>query len=380
MGFGRGSSGSSGGPRGGRVQYSIRFAGYNQPTGGGAILSSAPRSASSIDSDGGSSLEQQAVELVSEDPLSRPLGAVWSFWSLPYDNLHKRRWLDDEFHLLSWSLSVMCAAEHFDELRLVTDTDGARLLVDRLELPFTAVSTTLDGLPAGSHRWWVLGKLRAYLEQELPFLHIDSDVYVWKALPGPHQSADVIAQHPEPAPPNDTTYYKPLQLHETFTRTGGLLPECIGRYMSNGGQTAFNVGVFGGHNLNVIHRYAHQATELITSSANDAAWQALGDPFAWSVFVEQYLLAAVCADMRGRQGGDIDIKFVFPSQEMAFRETYARSVGYTHLIASLKRSQHLKRAVANRLRARYPDVHERVRCVAAESTGCAGGIGLGGGL
>jgi hypothetical protein len=105
-------------------------------------------------------------------------------------------------HLLSWVLSVCEAVRHYPDTCLVTDTEGARLLVDSLGLPFRHVDLRLDALhPACDDEWWVLGKLTAYAAQTAPFIHLDNDVVLWNALPSAVTAAPVFAQNPENVPP-----------------------------------------------------------------------------------------------------------------------------------------------------------------------------------
>src|SRR4051794_35780571 len=72
--------------------------------------------------------------------------AVWSFWSAPYVSFYRRSWARPIDHLLSWVVSVQSVMRHHRDAVLVTDTPGRVLLVERLGLPFTEVSTELDRL------------------------------------------------------------------------------------------------------------------------------------------------------------------------------------------------------------------------------------------
>src|SRR5262245_5668599 len=122
---------------------------------------------------------------------------VWSFWSRPHYADSHRMWISEKHHLLAWVLSVETARQHYPDTVLYTDSDGARLLVDALSLPFRCVSTTLDALADRDVAWWNLGKLCAYRAQEEPFLHIDSDVFLWRPLPAETAAGAVIVQNPE---------------------------------------------------------------------------------------------------------------------------------------------------------------------------------------
>jgi hypothetical protein len=88
--------------------------------------------------------------------------AVWSFWTKPFHAYYKGNWASEKHHLLAWVLSVETARKHYPVTALITDDDGARLLVDGLGLQFTCVSTALNALPNLEHEWFNLGKLYAY--------------------------------------------------------------------------------------------------------------------------------------------------------------------------------------------------------------------------
>src|SRR5260370_31176140 len=100
-------------------------------------------------------------------------------------------------HRGPWGRLRHTARAHSPETVLITDAHGKRLLVDQLGLSFTEVSTELDRLKDVSIDWWAIGKLVAYSLQDRPFLHIDSDVFLWKPLPAHLESAPVIAQAPQ---------------------------------------------------------------------------------------------------------------------------------------------------------------------------------------
>src|SRR5450631_1603665 len=72
--------------------------------------------------------------------------------------------------VLSADLSPMAARQHYSKTRLYTDAEGARVLIDELELPFERVSTCLNKLQGEDPEWWALGKLEAYARQDAPFV------------------------------------------------------------------------------------------------------------------------------------------------------------------------------------------------------------------
>ncbi len=169
------------------------------------------------------------------------------------------------------------ASPHFSTTSLVTDDAGAELLVDRLKLPFGTVSTSLNRLRDADPGWWVLGKLHAYRAQQGPFLHVDSDVFLWRALDPSLASADIVAQNPEQAPVTDATFYKPTWFTNFVRDRGGWLPQEWERYVQGGGGSALCAGILGGRRVDFLHGYAEQAIALLESRRNDGIWHAMGE-------------------------------------------------------------------------------------------------------
>ena len=289
--------------------------------------------------------------------------AVWSFWTAPYESFFHRRWASERFHRLSWALSVLTARRHFVSTALVTDDSGARLLVDDLGLPFDDVSTSLGRIRHADPRWWILGKLVAYREQQAPFLHIDGDVYLFKALPERLMSADLVAQNPEFAPTTDDTYYKPTAFTRRVEKLGGTLPPEWHAYVRAGGATGMCLGVFGGTDLAFIHRYATRAIETIQHPANRSAWCHGGVELVDNVLMEQYYVAAAWADLGGPPDRRPVWEHCFGSQAEAFASASSRRLGYTHLIAAAKMNSTLENLVARRLEHDFPEHYERIEGV-----------------
>ena len=123
--------------------------------------------------------------------------AIWSLWTKPLRKNRKSIWISEKHHLLAWILSVETAKKHYSETALFTDSQGARILVEQLGLEFTQVSTELDALENCDPSFWALGKVYTYRAQTEPFIHIDSDVFLWKPLSSDINSAPLIAQNPE---------------------------------------------------------------------------------------------------------------------------------------------------------------------------------------
>lgn len=288
--------------------------------------------------------------------------AVWSFWSAPYRAHYHRLWHSEKHHLLSWVLSVCEASRHYQDTWLFTDSDGASVLVDRLELPFAHVDLWLDRLrpPSYDNQWWVLGKLMTYSAQTTPFLHIDNDVVLWNPLPADVTAAPVFAQNPETFSLEDQSFYRLEPFLQGIKRLGGWLPPEWLWYAEQRRGRALCCGIFGGHDLAFIRHFAGRAGEVICHPRNQAVWPTLG--VRDNILVEQYFLAA-CLEYHQRNASSpykgLEAAYLFPSSTEAFDPECAARLGYTHLIGDAKNNRYIADRLEIRVQHSYPDYYER---------------------
>lgn len=288
------------------------------------------------------------------------LRAVWSFWSQPYRAGREASWAHDFYHWLAWGLSVHAARQHYPETVLVTDEAGARVLADELELPFTEVSTALEGLEADPD-WWALGKLEAYRQQADPFVHIDADVFLWSPLAPALNTAPVFAQNPEPIPSLGETCYRPDVL-EAVLAAEDLPVEWTWYRRARTEWRAECCGILGGADTDFIRHYATEALKLALEPRFRSALAALGDKSGHMILLEQYLLSA-CIEYHAQQANSafpgIQIRYVFDRIEDAYSPGVAEAAGYTHLAGGTKRNRRICRDLERRVRQDLPRFYER---------------------
>lgn len=266
--------------------------------------------------------------------------AVWSFWSKPFQVFMGRIWREPRHHLLAWGLSLKLARPHFAETQLVTDTPGKRLLIDQLGLQFDSVSTDLDQLRDADHGWWALGKLVAYSIQDRPFVHLDTDVFLWKALPASLTSAPVFAQCPEQHS-LETAWCGPRDMERMFARHNlPLPPEWV--WAASRGGTSFraeNCGILGGNRVDFIRYYANFALRMVQNPAHRAMWAELHEKSGFTPLIEQFLLS-ICLDYHRTHPESpyrgIAIRYLFPSFGEAYNPQAAARAGFTHLLGDAK--------------------------------------------
>jgi hypothetical protein len=278
--------------------------------------------------------------------------AIWSFWSKPHRAERSTMWTTPDHHWMSWILSVETARRHLPETALHTDSAGAELLVDRLGLEFGEVYTTLDALADEDPGWWALGKLHTYTLQTEPFVHIDSDVYLWKPLPDLLLRAPVLAQHPE----ETDVYYAPQCLEETFSRhPGSRLPrEWTWFPEQQGVHFAPCCGILGGCDVDFLRGYAEKALSFLRHPDNRSAFAAFQDKPGNMILLEQYFLGACLSYCRKH------IEYLFDSWTEATNPVHAAHRGYTHLIGSAKKDEWIARRLEARVRREYPVLFERI--------------------
>lgn len=289
--------------------------------------------------------------------------AVWSFWTKPWRSRRGWNWLTEKHHLLAWVLSVESARRHYPDTLLVTDSEGARLLIDGIGLPVNRVSTALDALAGHDPSLWMLGKLHAYHAQEVPFVHIDTDVFLWRRLPEHVERAAVFAQNPEPFTIG-ASHYKPELLTRLLTEAaGGWVPPEWEWCLSLGDpQRGECCGIAGGNRIDFLRYYADTAIRVIEDARNRGAWATVADKGEFNTLIEQYHLAA-CVDYHRHHPASpyrgVEIRYVFNSFGDAFDPNIAAKLGFTHLLASAKQSRSVAVRLEQRIARDYPEAFDR---------------------
>ncbi len=298
--------------------------------------------------------------------------AVWSFWSVPFQVFKHRMWPTPLHHLLAWGLSVRKASLYYSDTVLITDRLGKKLLIDQLGLQFSHVSTELERLKNVDAGWWALGKLVAYNLQDRPFLHLDTDVFLWKALPKYLVASPVFAQCPEDFHHVDERY-GPREIEEAFARHRLELPAEWQWSRSRGGHAFREVscGVVGGTNIQFLRYYSQLAIDLVTKPENAAAWGDFGEKECLNMMVEQFLLGA-CVDFHRSRSispySDVEIRYLFPSTADACSPKWAARAGFTHLWGGSKSHPAVGKRLEERTRREDPVFFRRCERVAASAT------------
>jgi len=291
---------------------------------------------------------------------------VWSFWPEPLKAKQGSSWPNLDLYLCSWILSVMSAKKFYKDTELVTNSEGKSILVERLGLEFSSVSTALDLMGNATPDLWALGKIYAYRDQKNPFVHIDNDVFLWKRLPDRVERADISVQNAEYFVVGEKkAHYIPDHLESKciFKNAGWLPQEWLWyRATSSDLLRAFCCGIYGGNRLDFIHYCSNLALDILSHPVN---WDVFNNQKAYTknlyvMLLEQFLPSACYeyhCDNRFSPFKDIEVQGLFSCVDDAYYK--ASRTGFTHLIAGSKSNPYLGQRLLARVQNEYPELFEK---------------------
>jgi len=281
-----------------------------------------------------------------------------TFWSGPEDISKKKilglkaGWLSPEYHWMSWALSCLQAKSIFGSVNLVTDKAGKELLVDLLQLPYTTVSTALQGTLNNYHpSLWALAKIYTYSIQTEPFLHLDGDVYLWQKPPQNVLNSPLLAQNLDKNLPFYADILNQINDHLSF------IPESFSRKnFEHKDVYASNAGLLGGHDLSFFKEYSRRAFEFIDKNKADLEKMTTS---SLNLIFEQYLFCQLAAE------SNIPVSYYKPPVEDPVFKDYIRFEDYPHLqmvhpVGGFKQYAHVCDHLAKTLRKDYPEYYYRI--------------------
>lgn len=280
---------------------------------------------------------------------------VQSYWSSGSGLNMQSGWLSPEYHWMSWALSVCQLRKFYDEVELVTDAVGKRILIDTLQLPYTSVRVVLDDALAGySHNLWALAKIYAYSIQDEPFLHVDGDVYIWQRFSLQIENAELVAQNFEVDFP---FYQAPLRAVQAHF---GQIPSAMLRELEAQKQIfSCNTGVIGGHLLTLFKTYKDQAFDFIDNNVHHLVQV---DIEHFNICFEQFLYYCLAKEQGINLSYIIDNQGQFDPSYPGFANfhTVPYHTWYIHAMAEYKRQESVVRHLAKRLRLNYPKLYYHI--------------------
>lgn len=283
---------------------------------------------------------------------------IHSYWSKPYIKATREGyggWSDKGYHYMSQALSCLKYKE-FYRTELVTDTKGYEVLIEFLKLPYDNVSIILDEINDYSEDYWALGKLYSYKIQDEPFIHVDSDSYIWDKFPENIETGNLIAQQLEIGYESNTAFYIDLENQLKY------IPESITNYHSaNIEITQINAGIFGGSDIQLIRKFVDEAFNFIVLNPYDKL-SAKTPSWAYNTYFEQFLFYCFTLQVNKKitclLSEDKNPKVNGSGCADIFQIPHDNK--FIHYLGAAKRNYMLALQLSQRLNYEYPEYYFRI--------------------
>jgi hypothetical protein len=158
-------------------------------------------------------------------------------------------------------MSVKQSKKFFKNVILITDSWAWDNIFKDLNLPFTDIKILLDDLNIDT-RLWSISKAYAIKEMKTPFLHIDSDVYIWKKLNDKFLKTELLVQSKEGFIDKDQ-YLLYHAMYWDYNKFFKGKNKYLDKFDPNKREIfAYNTGIIGGNNIDFLNRYAHNMIDI----------------------------------------------------------------------------------------------------------------------
>ena len=281
---------------------------------------------------------------------------VQSFWAGDKEAIHSNYgWLSPIDHFLSWILSCNQLRKHYDQVCLVTDRQGYKVLVKELALPYTEVNICLDTLNNYNSNLWALAKIKAYSIQEAPFIHVDGDVFVWEPIDASLEDNDLIVQNREIT----SDYYRIMW--NTIRPALKEIPTFMTPFDQNISNGAYNMGIFGGNDIGFIKEYCRESFCFVDNNFYEV--NSLED-INFNIFFEHVLLYEIVKERNKKVAtyinddiGDNQYRNFGNFDEVPDKRKYL------HLLGTYKKQKIVSLKMKAYVLVHYPEYYHRLENV-----------------
>lgn len=286
---------------------------------------------------------------------------IQSFWSKPFyagitSNKSYAGWNSFSSFCMSWALSCLTLKKTYGNVKLITDEQGYKLLIEKLKLPYDSYEIILDEINQYPSELWALGKIFTYKQQSRPFIHFDGDIFLWEKLPSRIYNAPIVAQNRDFDVGHYT--YALQQLEANHFKISPL----ITKYQKT--TVSINAGIIGGRDIDFFKEFATEAMDMIDQNIHKNLDTV--NPTSYAIVYEQLSLAAFAKAHKK------EISFLFDDTSIEnhqnvfnsicdFSNKYFAPIKYTHLMANTKRNAHYCYEMANQLSYEFPEVYNQLK-------------------
>ena len=241
----------------------------------------------------------------------------------------------------------------FDLHPLISDEEGAKLLIDDLKLPYTKVTVCLDELNHYHPKLWAIGKIKAYQLQKKPFLHVDGDIFIWKFFgENSFNQKALIVQNIDYDYPWYATMMESIEHHFDYIPKAVLLS-----YRNEENLTGINAGIIGGTDIGFFQRYTHEAFEFVDRNLVNLDKINIG---LFNNVFEQYLFYCLAKCEKKKIFPFLNLK---PHEEFTDAMTFnllPNVKSFIHLIGFAKKNIYACEQVEMRLRYEFPYYYQKI--------------------
>jgi len=272
---------------------------------------------------------------------------VFSYFNSDEDFVNKCGFVKYSDFLYTTAMAIWCASRHFKEVHMVS-TPWAIEMFKHIGLPVTHYNDKLKEMSRVSAFFWAYGKLLAYNEQEVPFVHIDNDVFLWDPLPKRLLKARLCFQSHEPMNLDGYKYYD--MMRPCFADAPVKPQKIVDNEVTD---FAYNCGICGGNDLDFFKEWIECSEQYIFAEENQEIFfrKHKGVLIHQNLFHEQYFAASLIKmhNLRKQVKVIAEDVTVIPDK-----------LKYTHLWGTTKRDYTMMRRVNMRLQLEEPELHKRV--------------------
>ncbi len=255
-------------------------------------------------------------------------------------------WYSPQHHLIAWAYSCLKLREFYPNVQLYTDSESAKILIDKINIPYTDYHIEYDQWRY-NHFLWAYPKLLTYNKQKESFIHVDGDVFIEKSFDDSLINARLIAQNEELS----TDFYK--ELFAPILKKIIYIPEFLKENLLAEYPKSFNAGVIGGNDVDLLQRYSQEAIQFVEENYPchpEGNFSMIFEQVLFYSFTEETQVKPACIyEKTYNDNGYIMDDFGDFS-----------TLKYMHLIGPLKKNKYICDQLTRRLYIEYPSYFEKV--------------------
>lgn len=269
--------------------------------------------------------------------------AVYSYWE-DYRKKINGGFKTKRDLAITLTLSVLESKKQFSSVEFYTNKLGKEL-VDDFQIPFDKVHVVLDHFDGVLEPdFWAYIKIYVYSLQKEPFIHIDNDVILWDKIPQNILESDLFFQNKE--------YLSSHQGYIVRLKEAKAFPKINYEVVKEQPLWAYNCGIVGGTNLELIKIWKEIVDEYLFSPKNKTTWESITDKHSHNHLFEQYFISSIISIYKK------SIKSIETLLKDDFMKSATRDFKMTHMWGEAKRSTIAMNKVRERLFRDYPKYKE----------------------